>query len=64
MKVVKVLDYGCFVEFPNGTQALLHISELSHERVSFSLFMKTQKCRVGFWRLSKNVVAVMFFVSL
>lgn len=29
------MDYGAFVELPNGFQALLHISELSNERVSF-----------------------------
>lgn len=36
VKVVKLLDYGAFVELPNGFQALLHISELSHSRVSLS----------------------------
>ena len=34
-RVVKLMDYGAFVELPNGFQALLHISELAHERVSF-----------------------------
>lgn len=35
VRVVKLMDYGAFVELPNGFQALLHISELAHERVSF-----------------------------
>lgn len=34
VRVVKLMDYGAFVELPNGFQALLHISELEHERVS------------------------------
>ena len=33
VKVVRLMDYGAFVELPNGFQALLHISELAHERV-------------------------------
>lgn len=33
VKVVKLVDYGAFVELPNGFQALLHISEISHDRV-------------------------------
>ena len=33
VRVVKLMDYGAFVELPNGFQALLHISELEHERV-------------------------------
>lgn len=33
VKVASVRDFGAFVELPNGHQALLHISELSHERI-------------------------------
>ena len=36
VRVVKLMDYGAFVELPNGFQALLHISELEHERVRCS----------------------------
>ena len=32
-KVVKVVDFGCFVEVLPNTQGLLHISEISNERV-------------------------------
>lgn len=32
-KVVKVVDFGAFVEILPGTQGLLHVSEISHERV-------------------------------
>ena len=35
VRVVKLMDYGAFVELPNGFQALLHISELARQRVSF-----------------------------
>ncbi|KAK9811328.1 hypothetical protein WJX72_001896 [[Myrmecia] bisecta] len=31
--VVKLMDFGAFVAFPNGMQALLHISEISHHKV-------------------------------
>lgn len=34
VKVVRLMDYGAFVELPNGFQALLHISELAYERVT------------------------------
>ncbi|CAD7698524.1 unnamed protein product [Ostreobium quekettii] len=33
VKVVTLTDFGAFVELPNGFQALLHISELSHSRI-------------------------------
>ena len=33
VKVVRLMDYGAFVELPNGFHALLHISELANERV-------------------------------
>ena len=33
VRVVRVMDYGAFVELPNGFQALLHISELAHHKV-------------------------------
>ena len=33
VRVVRLMDYGAFVELPNGFQALLHISELAHHRV-------------------------------
>lgn len=32
-KVVKIVDFGAFVEFLPGNQGLLHISEISHERI-------------------------------
>lgn len=32
-KVVKVVDFGAFVEILPGTQGLLHVSEITHERV-------------------------------
>jgi len=32
-KVVKVMDFGAFVEILPGTDGLVHISQLSHERV-------------------------------
>ncbi|CAL8469255.1 g8796 [Coccomyxa elongata] len=33
VRVVRLMDYGAFVELPNGFQALLHISELAHHKV-------------------------------
>jgi hypothetical protein len=32
-QVLRVVDYGAFVELPNGMPTLLHISELSHTRL-------------------------------
>ncbi len=32
-KVVKIVDFGAFIEILPGTQGLLHISEISHERI-------------------------------
>ncbi len=32
-KVVKVMDFGAFVEILPGTDGLVHISQLAHERV-------------------------------
>ncbi len=32
-RVVKITDFGAFVEILGGTQGLLHISEVSHERI-------------------------------
>lgn len=32
-KVVRVMDFGAFIELMPNTQGLLHISEISHERV-------------------------------
>jgi polyribonucleotide nucleotidyltransferase len=32
-KVVKITDFGAFVEVLPNTQGLLHISEISHERI-------------------------------
>ena len=32
-KVVKIVDFGAFVEVLPGSQGLLHISEISHERI-------------------------------
>ncbi len=33
-KVKKIVDFGLFVEMPDGFDALLHISKISHERVN------------------------------
>ena len=33
-KVVKVEDFGCFVELWSGCEGLVHVSQLSHERVN------------------------------
>jgi polyribonucleotide nucleotidyltransferase len=33
-KVVKIMDFGAFVEIFPGTDGLLHISQLAHERVN------------------------------
>ena len=33
-KVVKVTDFGAFVEFVPGTQGLLHISQIANERIN------------------------------
>ena len=33
-KVVEILDYGAYVELPNGFNVLLHISQLAHDRVA------------------------------
>lgn len=38
-KVVSMTDYGVFVELPNGRQALVHISELSHDKVNIPKFL-------------------------
>jgi polyribonucleotide nucleotidyltransferase len=32
-KVVKILNFGAFLELPGGKEGLVHISKLSHERV-------------------------------
>ena len=32
-KVIKIMDFGAFVEIFPGSEGLLHISELCHERV-------------------------------
>ncbi|HMR01222.1 MAG TPA: S1 RNA-binding domain-containing protein, partial [Candidatus Gracilibacteria bacterium] len=33
-KVVKIMDFGAFVEFLPGKEGLVHISELSNQRVN------------------------------
>jgi predicted RNA-binding protein with RPS1 domain len=33
VRVIKVVDFGAYVSLPNGLPALLHISELSHEKI-------------------------------
>jgi ribosomal protein S1 len=33
-KVVRLTDFGAFVELEDGVEGLLHISELSHDRVA------------------------------
>ena len=33
-KVIKITDFGAFVEFVPGTQGLLHISQIALERVN------------------------------
>jgi len=32
-KVVKIMNFGAFIEVPNGTQGLCHISEVDHKRI-------------------------------
>jgi len=32
-KVAKIMDFGAFVDFPTGESGLVHISQLSNERV-------------------------------
>lgn len=32
-KVARILNFGCFVEFANGKEGLVHISQLDHTRV-------------------------------
>ncbi|MBN1636193.1 MAG: polyribonucleotide nucleotidyltransferase [Deltaproteobacteria bacterium] len=32
-KVVKIMDYGAFIDFPSGDSGLVHISQLANERV-------------------------------
>lgn len=33
VRVLKVVDFGAYVTLPNGMPAMLHISELSHEKI-------------------------------
>ena len=33
-KVVRITDFGAFVELEDGVEGLLHVSELSHDRVN------------------------------
>jgi small subunit ribosomal protein S1 len=33
-KVIRTTDFGAFVELEDGVEGLLHVSELSHERVN------------------------------
>lgn len=33
-KVVRIMDFGAFVEIPGGKEGLVHISKLAHERVN------------------------------
>ncbi len=33
-KVVRIMDFGAFVEIPGGKEGLIHISKLAHERVN------------------------------
>lgn len=35
VKVIRMMDFGAIVEFPSGSSSLLHISQISHTRVSF-----------------------------
>ena len=51
VKVVRLMDYGAFVELPNGFQALLHISELANERVTSSACVLIAKHCVCFQSL-------------
>ena len=32
-KVVKIMDFGAFVDFPSGDSGLVHISQLANEKV-------------------------------
>ena len=34
VKVIRMMDFGAIVEFPSGSNSLLHISQISHTRVS------------------------------
>jgi small subunit ribosomal protein S1 len=33
-KVIRTTDFGAFIELEDGVEGLLHVSELSHERVN------------------------------
>ncbi len=33
-EVVRIVPFGAFVEFPNGKEGLVHISNISHERIN------------------------------
>ena len=35
-EVVRIMDFGAFVELPTGESAMLHISEISKEKVCAS----------------------------
>ena len=32
-KVVRIMDFGAFVEIPGGKEGLIHISKLAHEEL-------------------------------
>src|SRR5690606_12526536 len=33
-EVVRIVPFGAFVEFPNGKEGLVHISNIAHERIN------------------------------
>ncbi len=50
VRVVRIMDYGAFVELPNGFQALLHISELAHHKVRlWAPFAHAAACLPNSW---------------
>lgn len=66
-KVKSIMDYGAFVEFMPGKEALLHISEITHERLRTmdGVFEIGDEIQVkltgvdpksGKWRLSRKVL--------
>ncbi len=66
-KVKSIMDYGAFVEFMPGKEALLHISEITHERLRSmeGVFEIGEEIQVkltgvdpksGKWRLSRKVL--------
>ena len=66
-KVKSIMDYGAFVEFMPGKEALLHISEITHERLrsmdgvfeigdEIEVKLTGVDPKSGKWRLSRKVL--------